>query len=48
MPPPTEAPYKIVPAGWRPESIAWPQVAFVLLVVVAALLPLGLALALAA
>lgn len=48
MPPPTEAPYEIVPAGWRPKAIAWPQVAFLLLVAVAALLPLGLALALAA
>ena len=48
MPPPTEAPYEIVPAGPRLRSVAWSQVGFLVLVVVAALLPLGLALALAA
>lgn len=48
MPPPAEAPYEIVPAGPRLRTVAWPQVALVVLAVVAALLPLGLALALAA
>ena len=47
MPPASEAPYQIVPAGPRLESVAWAQVAFVVLVTVAGLLPLGLALLLA-
>jgi hypothetical protein len=48
MPPPVEAPYEIVPAGPQLRSVAWPQLGFLAFVVVAALLPLGLALALAA
>jgi len=48
MPPPTEAPYEIVSAGWKPGGIAWPQVGFLLAVMLAALLPLALAFALAA
>lgn len=48
MPPPTEAPYEIVPAGPQLRSVAWAQLGFVLLAVVAALAPLGLALVLAA
>ena len=48
MPPATEAPYEIVPAGPQLRSVAWPQVGFLALVALAALLPLGLALALAA
>lgn len=47
MPPPVEAPYEIVPAGPQLRSVAWKQVGFLAVVVVAALLPLGLALALA-
>ena len=47
MPPPAEAPYEIVPAGPQLRSVAWAQVGFVVLVIAAALLPLGLALALA-
>ena len=48
MPPPTEADYEIVPAGPRLRTVAWPQVGLVVLAVLAALLPLGLALLLAA
>ncbi|MEM0963881.1 MAG: hypothetical protein AAGK21_15240 [Bacteroidota bacterium] len=48
MPPPAEAPYELVPAGPRWRQVAWPQVAFVVLAVVAGLAPLGIALALAA
>lgn len=48
MPPPTEAPYEIVPAGPQLRSVAWPQVGFLVLAALAALAPLGLALALAA
>ncbi len=48
MPPLTEAPYEIVPAGPRLRTVAWPQVAFVVAAVVAALLPLGIAFVLAA
>ena len=47
MPPPSEAPYEIVPAGPQLRSVAWRQVGFLALVVLAALFPLGLALALA-
>ena len=47
MPPTTEAPYEIVPAGPRLRTVAWRQVGFVVLAVVAALSPLGLALVLA-
>lgn len=47
MPPAAEAPYTIVPAGPRLRSVAWPQVAFLVLVLVAGLAPLGLALVLA-
>ncbi len=47
MPPPSEAPYEIVPDGPRLRTVAWPQVAFVVLVTLAGLLPLGLALVLA-
>ena len=48
MPPVAEAPYEIVPAGPRLKSVAWPQVAFVVLAVLAVLAPIGAALALAA
>ena len=48
MPPPTEAPYEIVPAGWKPRAIAWPQVLFLLLAALAVFVPIGLALLLAA
>ena len=48
MPPPSEAPYEIVPAGPQLRSVAWPQVAFVVLSVVIGLAPLAIALVLAA
>ncbi len=47
MPPATEAPYEIVPDGPQLRSVAWPQVTFVVLAMLAGLLPLGLALVLA-
>lgn len=47
MPPPSEAPYEIVPVGPQLRSVAWPQVLFVVLATVIGLLPLGLALLLA-
>ncbi len=48
MPPASEAPYEIVPAGPRLRSVAWPQVAFLVVALVAGLTPLALALLLAA
>ena len=43
-----EAPYEVVPAGPRLRTVAWRQVSWLALVVVVTLLPIGLALALAA
>ena len=43
-----EAPYEIVPAGPRLRTVAWPQVSWLVLVVALTLLPIGLALVLAA
>ncbi|WP_412061121.1 hypothetical protein [Rubrivirga sp. IMCC45206] len=48
MPPAAEAPYEIVPAGPTLDGIAWRQLAFVVLALVAGLAPLVLAYALAA
>ena len=47
MPPASEAPYEIVPAGPTLRSVAWPQVAFLVLALAVGLVPLGLALLLA-
>ena len=47
MPPASEAPYEIVPAGPHLRSVAWPQVAFLMLALVVGLSPLALAFLLA-
>ena len=47
MSPATEAPYEIVPTGPSLRSVAWPQVAFLLLALTVGLAPLALALVLA-
>ena len=47
MSPATEAPYEIVPVGPSLRSVAWPQVAFLVLALAIGLVPLGLALLLA-
>ncbi len=47
MPPATEAPYEIVPAGPQLRSVAWPQVGFLVLAILAALAPLAAAFLLA-
>jgi len=47
MPPAAEAPYEIVPAGPQLRSVAWPQVTFLVLAILAALAPLAAAFLLA-
>ena len=46
--PTEEAPYEVVPAGPQLRTVAWRQVTYLLLVAAVTLLPIGLALALAA
>lgn len=48
MPPASQAPYEIVPAGPQLRSVAWPQVGFLAFAVLAALAPLAAAFLLAA
>lgn len=47
MSPASEAPYEIVPVAPTLRTVAWPQVAFLVLALAAGLTPLGLALVLA-
>ena len=47
MSPTVEAPYEIVPVAPSLRSVAWPQVAFLVLALTVGLVPLGLALVLA-
>lgn len=47
MSPTAEAPYEIVPASPSLRTVAWPQVAFLLVALAVGLAPLALALVLA-